>query len=900
MVAVDIRKADKVAGEWGMFLSFPYDEQLIAVVRGLPSRYWHSEQKEWEVPLKNLTELVNQMSNYEVQITGELGALVEKKVPEVEFDFKTKPFDHQIEGFNYGLTHNTWLLGDEQGLGKALALNTKIYTPDGYKLMGQLNVGDYVFGKDGNPTKVIAVYDHTDVEMYRITFSDGVSIECCKDHLWQIHDQHGIKVVSTSWFTEKDQFGNTRADSLFSKGSGSYKYWIDRCSPVEFERREIAIDSYLMGVLLGDGCLTGKSITFSSTDTEIINEVSAIVDNEYTVKHLDRCNYCLSGVKGKRGRIKETLNQLGLLGKDSHTKFIPDNYKYNSVDVRLAVLQGLLDTDGYATSDNLIQYTSVSKRLCDDVRFLVESLGGIANLSEKPCGYNGRVTGIAYTLTIRFDEPQKYFRLTRKKCLLHTRKFKARRNIVKIERIPNANARCISVDNADKLYLAEHFVVTHNTWQVINIALARRQMYGYKHCLIICGVNGLKWNWSNEIKTHSDEQGYILGQRVNKKGRVVIKGNADKLSDIERIDELPYFIITNIESMRDEKIAGALKVLCDTKVIDMIAFDECHKAKNPTSQQSKGVLKLSAESMIAMTGTPLLNTPLDLYMPLKWLGYEKHSFYAFKNHYCIMGGYGNYQIMGYKNTDELRAQLSEMMLRRLKKDVLDLPEKLYVDEYVEMDKEQARIYAEVLADLRDKVDKIAQSPNPLSQLIRLRQATGYTGILSSEVQVSAKMDRMEDLVEEAVANGKKVVVFSNWVEMTDVILERVAKYNPATITGRVKDSDTELQKKKFQEDDTCKVIVGTTPKMGVGYTLTAGTVVIFLDLPWTNGDKEQAIDRCHRIGTVENITVYTLLTKDTIDERVNEIVKSKKALSDDLIDGMSVQEKKDLVNFLLS
>lgn len=325
-----------------------------------------------------------------------------------------------------------------------------------------------------------------------------------------------------------------------------------------------------------------------------------------------------------------------------------------------------------------------------------------------------------------------------------------------------------------------------------------------------------------------------------------------------------------------------------------------HNCKNPTSQQGKGLLKLSASAQIAMTGTPLLNTPLDLYVPLKWLGYESHSFYAFKNHYCIMGGYGGYQIMGYQNTKELRDTLGEMMLRRLKEDVLDLPEKLYVNEYVEMSAEQEKIYDEILNDLRLNVDKIALSPNPLSQLIRLRQATDYTGILSSDIKVSAKLDRMEDLVEEAVANGKKVVVFSNWTEVTDIALERLKRFNPATITGKIKDADTNLQKDKFQNDDTCKVIVGTTPKMGVGYTLTAGTIVIFLDEPWTNGDKEQALDRCHRIGTSENITIYTLLTKNTIDERVNDIVRGKGELSDALIDGKSVEDKRQLLNYLLN
>ena len=557
MVAIDIRKANKVSGEWGMFLSFPYDEQLLGVIRALPSRYWHGETKEWEVPLNKLTELVDNMSNYEVQLTGELNALMEKKVPDIKFDFKTQPFDHQIEGFNYGLTHEKWLLGDSMGLGK--------------------------------------------------------------------------------------------------------------------------------------------------------------------------------------------------------------------------------------------------------------------------------------------------------------------------------------------------------TKQILDLAVAKKQLNGYKHCLIICGINGLKWNWIKEIKTHTNEEGYILGQRVNNRGKTVIGSNGDKLKDVLRIEELPYFIVTNVESFRDEKIVGALKNLCDNATIGMIAFDECHVAKNPNSQQGKGILKLSAENMIAMTGTPLLNTPLDLYIILKWLGYEKHSFYSFKNHYCVMGGYGGYQIVGYQHQNELKEQLDEIMLRRLKEDVLDLPEKVYVDEYVDMSKEQEKIYDEILNDLRLNVDKIASTPNPLSQLIRLRQATGYTGILSTDVQVSAKLDRMEELVEEAVANGKKVVIFSNWTQITDeAYRKKKKKYNGIVITGTTKDSERQSYVNAFQTDSTVKFALGTIGAMGTGIDLYAGTIEIFLDIPWTMGVYQQAVDRCHRIGQKNNVTIYNLICKNTIDERIQEIVNKKGQLSDALIDGKAVEDKRELLNYLLS
>lgn len=442
------------------------------------------------------------------------------------------------------------------------------------------------------------------------------------------------------------------------------------------------------------------------------------------------------------------------------------------------------------------------------------------------------------------------------------------------------------------------------TKQVIDIAVARKQLYGYKHCLIICGVNSLKWNWVNEIHTHSNEEAYILGQRMKKNG-LVIGSNKDKLEDVLKIntDSLnSYFIITNIETMRDSEIVANLNALCVSKHISMIAVDEIHKNKNPSSQQSKGLAKLHTDCEIAMTGTPLMNTPLDLYFILKWLGYEKHSFYQFRNHYCLMGGFGGYEVVGYKNLKELQDRLDAVMLRRRKEDVLDLPEKTYVDEIVEMSPKQKLIYDEVTASIKMNIDQISIAPNPLAELIRMRQATGYTGILSSSVQESAKLDRMEEIVEDAVANGRKVIIYSNWTQMTDAIMDRLASkgcYTPVVITGQTPDECRQAYVKYFQNEDVCKVIIGTIGAMGTGITLTAATVEIFLDEPWNRANKEQAEDRAHRIGQKNNVTIHTIMCKNTIDEKIHKLVYDKGELSDAIVDGMVKQSRMEVLEYLL-
>lgn len=439
------------------------------------------------------------------------------------------------------------------------------------------------------------------------------------------------------------------------------------------------------------------------------------------------------------------------------------------------------------------------------------------------------------------------------------------------------------------------------TKEIIDIAMCRKQTDGLKHCLIICGINGNKYNWADEVKIHSREDSWILGTRFTKRPPIkMIEGSTkDKMEDLNNIPH-QFFWITNIETLRGgsfkEKqgkrtvmrfpIAEKIQELCDKGIIGMIAFDEAHKAKNPDSQQGKALLSIDCKGpKIPMSGTFVLNNPLDLYLPLKWAGFETHSFYAYKQHYCTMGGFGGKEIVGYKNLDELRSMVSKVMLRRVKGDVLDLPPKVHTIEWVDAYPEQKSLYKDVRDQVRDNIDKVKVHPDPLSEMLRLRQVTGYPGILSSTVTKSAKMDRMEELVEEEVSVGGKAIIFSNWSEMTNVIRHKLKKYNPAYITGEVGSVQRMEEKDRFQNDPNCKVMIGTIGALGTGFTLTAAQLVIFVDEPWNRGIKDQAEDRAHRIGTRGTVRIVTILTRDTVDEGVYNLVQKKGKMADLLVDG---------------
>lgn len=440
-----------------------------------------------------------------------------------------------------------------------------------------------------------------------------------------------------------------------------------------------------------------------------------------------------------------------------------------------------------------------------------------------------------------------------------------------------------------------NYALTHNkfllgdeqglgkTKQALDIAVARK--HKMRHCLIVCGVNNLKWNWYKEVEIHTNEKAHILGSRVNRKGKTVIGSSAERLADLKQIHD-EYFLITNIETLRDKSIQSQIKKMCSDGIIGMTIIDEIHKCKNSQSKQGKAIHCCCSYYRLALTGTPLMNNPVDLYNVLKWLEVENHSLTYFKNLYCEMGGFGGYEIIGYKNLDQLENSLNRNMLRRRKEEVLDLPPKIYTDELLDLDSSQDKLYRDVTNQIIEDIDRIMLLPNPLTELIRLRQVTSNPNILTSKNITNVKYDRILDILESTT---DKVIIFSNWTKVINPLYIKLSSlgYNPALVTGESKDPILEMN--KFQSDNTCKVILGTTPALGTGYTLTAANTVIFIDEPWSKAIKDQAEDRCHRIGTKGTVNIITLICKDTIDERIHQIIKDKGELSDRIVDGKAVQ-----------
>lgn len=467
------------------------------------------------------------------------------------------------------------------------------------------------------------------------------------------------------------------------------------------------------------------------------------------------------------------------------------------------------------------------------------------------------------------------------------------------------------------------------------LAVYNKLVYKFKRCLVICCVNTAKYHWYEDIMKHSENKyvPYILGTRISKRTGAMRAdtGTAEKLEDLENMtmygdkngQPLPYFIIMNVEGVRGKQgkhyvISDRIIELVKSGEISMIAIDEIHHNASPSSANGKQLLRIkkyteSKAMWLPITGTLIISKPTDCFLPLKLVdGHRFNSFWSWQQKFCIYGGFGGHEIIGYRNIPWMKEMIDANMIRRLKKDVLDLPDKVYYDEYVENTPYQERLYNSIAQELYEQRDSIIRSLNPLSQFIRLRQANSAPHLVDIRmngtdskqyIKSCSKLSRLVEIVKEVHERGEKAVIFDNWVEPIKVIYKVLTElgYDCVTYTGEQNDSERNENKHRFMTDPKCTIILGTIGALGTMHTLTAANNAIFYNEPWTAADKEQAEDRIHRIGTnSDSVNIYTLLVKNTVDERVHNIVYRKQGISNFIVDDVDIHSNPELFDLLLS
>ncbi|ABW18835.1 helicase domain protein [Alkaliphilus oremlandii OhILAs] len=325
---------------------------------------------------------------------------------------------------------------------------------------------------------------------------------------------------------------------------------------------------------------------------------------------------------------------------------------------------------------------------------------------------------------------------------------------------------------------------------------------------------------------------------------------------------------------------------------DLIIADESQRIKSPTAKQSKALHKLgdSVRYKLILSGTPVQNAPLDLWSQYRFLDKRIFgtSYYSFRARHAIMGGYGKYQVIGYKNMDELIQKTHSVALRVTKEEALDLPETTDEIRYCSLEPDSAKLYKRILKDSYVQLEKgEVTAQNLLTKLLRLSQLTGgFIGADDGTIkQISkAKLDALKEIIEDMKDAGKKLVVFARFLPEINAIKNMLdeMEISYSYITGEVKDRGEEVR--KFQEEDGVRVFIAQIQTAGLGITLHAADTVVFYSLDFNYANYSQARARIHRIGQKNTCTYIHLIAPGTVDEKILKALEKKENIAKQIVD----------------
>lgn len=783
--------------------------------------------------------------------------------------------DYQQVGADWLREKKSAMLADQMGCGKFQDVETPTLTPYGWVRMGDIKVGDLVVGQNGEPTEVLAVYPQGEQELVDIEFSDGATTTAGWDHLWEVNTPSRKKYGSSGFVLSTQEIV---ARGLKSK-AGNSKWFIPMVDPVKFSRgANLKIDPYLLGVLLGDGSISGRGVKLS-TDIEIVENlilppgvsVGTLTKNKTNAEY--HCEATLTG------GMQELLRELGLMGTSSESKFIPEEYLYSAVEDRIALLQGLLDTDGTAVSSRgalstTIEFGTISKRLAYQVQGLVQSLGGACKVRKKTPTFTHK--GVKkegqtfYRMNPRLPEMVTPFRLSRKKHLWVPRsKYQPTRAIVRVTPIGKREAVCIKVSDPRHLYVTEQFIVTHNTCTAITASVGKT--------LVVAPAMLIESKmWAKEIEKWAD--------------------------DPSRFSTISYTMLW------DRKAKGLRSTV--NQKWDTVVFDEGHHLKNISTSKYRAAKKLRAltDRCYILTGTPIPNWPQEIYGLLtlifpedakpggnlgsKWrwisdwfvLTSNRHNHNALD----IGGLLGCTHALGMWEKpckcylDFASKNFKDRYLARGLDDIgHELPPITEITVNVPMTPKQWQAYGDIKKKGVIEVagNEVVSWTAASAHVVADRIQTGLylaDGVIKAEE--SGKLEQLRDDLENRTG---PVIVMAHY-RTSARAAEHVAQRMGLGV-ARVDGGTSPAEKAKIVEDfqnGKLDVLVGTLEVLAEGLTLTNANTVIFLEQSWKPSRNEQAKKRVHRIGQTKPCFIRDYVAvgptgQATLDVHKREVLAQK-------------------------
>lgn len=846
--------------------------EILQAVRALPGRTYRPDTYSWWIPTYAQAEVDAFARRFEFRYTERAAALLASTVAERERQQALVAASHQAEsdyalGFDLppGLAPRPYQLAyveyaeacggrlidaDEMGLGKGGTVDSLILTPTGWTRYGDIKVGDLVIGSNGQPTAVTGVYPRGELPVFRVTMSDGASVLVDDDHLW------ATRTSDQKWRGKPYTAKSTREirSAPLTRPSGNALHYIPMVQPVEFEERvPLSIDPYVMGVLIGDGALSQDGVVFHKPDEELGERVAALLPAGVELRKYEPANRCtrwaITGLRhgAASNAVLNGLREMGLQGHTSPEKWVPERYKFASVASRIALLQGLLDTDGSCTG-NTIEFSSSSRRLAEDVRFLVESLGGTTHFAERATSYTAtsgdRVPGLpSYRVHLSLPASIQPFRLSRKLATYRVpTKYQPTRAIVSVVPEGTAQVVCIAVAAPDRLYVTERCIVTHNTIESI---LANHKLGGYP--LLVVAPASVLLNWRREFNK------WFPTLRVDVlKGRDLEVPQADVW--ITNYESLTYGFQANPMTGRKAlALTPTAKNLIAAKPKAVIV-DEAHYCKNVKAARTQAVAQVSEGTEIrqCLSGTPVPNHTEEIKAQLHIAGLLPK-----------IGGEKGFDKLIGSGSDDRFEKLNEKLratgyIRREKKQVMtELPEKSFVTEWLD-EWEAGADYGAAYDDLVESYDR-GSTINTLAALTKMRTITGRR-------KIAVAVEFVDNFLAET---SDKLVITAYHREVQQEVWAQIKERHPEITVAHVFSSDSAEKRQEaidtFQHDPKCRVIVISLKAGGIGITLTAAHDLIHLEQDWVPANMDQASDRIHRDGQKEACTIHELLAADSID-----------------------------------
>lgn len=770
--------------------------------------------------------------------------------------------DYQKQAISYFYNMRNCVIGYDMGLGKVQPITEPVLTKEGWRAIGELNINDEIYNSEGSLSKVSGIFPQGTIKNYEVIFSDGSKTYCGEDHLWTVQTTNLRARTPDKYIVKslKELIHEGIRDKKWHKRDQRYyynnKWFIPIIKPIQWESKDHIIHPYNLGLLLNNNNLT-NNIILHNIDKEIQNKFIKLAN-------------CKVNLNEKPYRAE--LERLGLWKKTSGFKFIPDEYLFDSVENRIQLLQGLMDTGGTIHNSNY-SYSTKSLELANNLRHLVQSLGGVSRVSR----VNDRIIKGETYYNVNVQTPKDITPFTTQYHLnryVVKNKYRPTRAIKEVNYIGECEGVCIKTNAKDHLYITRDFILTHNTLISLNCIKSIKA----KKVLIVCPTY-LKYNWVDEILKWTPEISYQVIEGTPDKRDKQFKNYQDGNKNV---------LIINYEQVKvkikknGKFVSTNAHPYLQNNKFDLIIWDEAHRLKTRSSQNSCGAFALQSTNKLMLTGTPITKNSGEIYRLLNILDRERFtSYWTFVKHFMYVSeGFRGLEIGHLIKPKQFKNILNQYMIRKLKQDVADLPEKTYIEIPVYMSAKQNRYYKLALEEYLNPNESVIESD--VERFIRMCQIAQNPVILDGE-DVSIVRDTVLDIIDD---KPNRIMIGCTYIGMSENLVESIKKKYPKRnvyLNNSMTKNRHELVD-KFKKDDT-SILVTTIKCLAEGANLDCCDDIVFADIEWNCGVNGQFKDRIHRMTSTRIKNYYYIIVKNSIlDYKYAKIEKeanmAKVALSD--------------------